>query len=126
MPKIVSLSDSTKVHLRDRFTHKMHKELFAALNKGVVWKQSLESGDYEKEMPALNIEMQYESVLPMLTEKIVTRDGKEVPYSQEWLDDLLQGDYRLLEEAATEIRLGPALTDGEGKPVTGENGEKKV
>lgn len=116
MPKIVTLSTGEKVHLKEKFTHRMHKELFAALNKGVVWRQSVETGEFEKEIPAVNIETQYEAVFPLLVDKVVTKDGKEQPYSQDWLDDLLQADYKLLEAAASEVREGPVTTD----PATGE------
>jgi len=125
MSKLLTLSDGTKVHLREKFTHKMHRELFAALNKGVVWKQNLDSGEYEKELPAVNIEMQYEAVFPLLVERIET-GGKEIAYTTDWLDDLLQADYRLLEEAAQEVRTGPPLKDENGEVVVGDGGEKKV
>ena len=124
MPTI-TLSDSTKVYIRDKFTHKMHKVIFAALNKGVVWKQDLESGEFQKELPAVNIEMQYEAVFEILIEKI-EKDKKEVAYTTDWLDDLLQADYRLLEEAAQEVRTGPPLKDENGEVVVGDGGEKKV
>lgn len=126
MPKSITLSDSTKVHLREKFTHKMHKVLFTALNKGVVWKQDLDSGEFQKELPAINIELQYEAIFELLIEKITDKSGKEVAYSHEWLDDLSQADYRLLEEAAALVRFGPPLKDEDGQPVTGEGGEKKV
>jgi hypothetical protein len=75
LPVIVTLSTGETVTLKDRFTHKMHKALFQAINKGVSWKQNVESGEYEKEVPAENIEFQYEALFPTIIEKIERRIG---------------------------------------------------
>jgi hypothetical protein len=112
----LTLSTGEQVTLRDRFTHGMHKELFRAINKGVSWKMNTETGEYEKEVPAENIEFQYEAVLPLMIEKI-EKEGKQVPLSPEWVQELLEADYMLLEAAAAQIKIGK---------VVEEDGKKKA
>lgn len=113
----VTLSTGEVVTFRIRFTHGMQKALFRAVNKDVAWKMNAETGEYEKEVPAENIELQYEAVLPLVIEKI-EKDGKAVLFSAEWMDDLLQEDYRRLEEAVASIRIGKLVEDESGKKKT--------
>lgn len=114
---IVQLSTGEKVHIKDRFTHKMHRELFKALNRGVNWKQDAETGEFTKELPAENIELQYEAVMPLVIEKI-EKGGATVAFSPDWLDELDQPDYRRIEEAIAAVRVGPTAQS--------ESGEKKA
>ncbi len=102
---IVTLSTGEKVQFKTVFTHAMHKALYEAVNKGVVWKQDAETGDFVKEVPATQMEFQYESVMSLVIEKI-EKDGKEVAYSDAWLNELPQKDFAKLEEAVTELRKG--------------------
>jgi len=112
----IILSTGETLTLKDRFTHKMHKALFQAINKGVSWKQNIDTGDYEKEVPAENIEFQYEALFPLIIDKI-EKGGTPVPYSQEWLDELSQEDFRKIEQAAVTIRNGEII-EAEGKKNT--------
>lgn len=109
----VTLSTGEKVYFKDRFTHGMHRAMFKAVNKGVTWKQSLETGEYEKEIPAENVELQYEAVFPLVVERI--EGGKTPHFTEEWMDDLSQADYRSLEEGVAQIKLGNTVTDEAGK-----------
>lgn len=108
---LVTLSTGEKVTFKDRFTHRMHKALFSALNKGSVYKVNAETGAYEKEILAENIEFQYEPVFPLIIEKI-EKSGKEIPYTPEWLEDLLQIDYVELENAAATVKMGNIIEEG--------------
>ena len=119
LPVIVTLSTGEKITFKERFTHKMQKAIFRAVNNGVSWKQNVETGEYEKDVPAENIEFQYEAVFPLIVERI-EKDGKDALYSAEWLDEVLQTDYRALEDAVARIRNGDTTTDEEGKKNTKE------
>jgi hypothetical protein len=101
----ITLSTGDIVHFKDRYTHAMHKAVFAAVNEGVIWQQDAVSGEYKKDIPPGNIEFQYDAVYPLAILKIV-KDGKELVYSEEWLNDLPQEDVGKLETAMTALRRG--------------------
>lgn len=103
----LTLTTGEKITIKERFTHKMHRELFKSLNRGVVWKQNIDTGEYEKELPAENIELQYESVFPLMIEGVAV--------TPEWMDELLQEDYRAIEEAIAKVRTGLVVKTDEGE-----------
>ena len=114
MTKVVVLSSGAKVHFRTLFSHKMHREQVRALNEGVFWELNPDTGNYEKKVPAENMDAQYEAVLPLVIEKI-EQGGKDVECTTEWLDGLPQDDYFKLEVALLEIKNGPMTQDGSGE-----------
>ena len=93
----------------------MHREQVRALNKGVFWKLNPESGDYEKEVPAENFDAQYESVIPLLVEKIEGPGSTAIDCTPDWLDSLPQDDYLKLEMAVLGVKNGPTAEDEMGK-----------
>lgn len=87
MPKSVSLSTGEKVSLREKWTHKLQKIFNEKLFKD------------EDKLRSQYIVAAYEAVLPLVIDKI----EPEKPYTQEWLDELPQDDYKLLVKAVDEI-----------------------
>lgn len=93
---IVSLSSGEKVHLKEKWTHRLQKTFDARLFQ-----------DAEK-LKAENIVAAYEAVYPLVIERI----EPDKPYSQAWLDDLPEADYKLLRDAVDSVS---ALDDAAGK-----------
>lgn len=93
---IVTLSSGEKVHLKDKWTHKLQKLFETTLlpdNGPLIGK---------------NIYAAYEAVLPYLVERIEGTSG-DVPYGQAWLDECDPGDYKLLVKAIDGIgKIGQA------------------
>lgn len=98
MPTLITLSSGEKVHLKDRWTHKADKEFNRALWKGVFIEQNDATGESSRKMPAENLVLAYEAVMPYLIERI-ERNGSDVAFSEAWLDELDRDDYQKLKEA---------------------------
>jgi hypothetical protein len=92
MPKVIKLSTEEKVHLKEKWTHKLQKTFDAELFR-----------DSEKLRPE-NIVAAYEAVLPLVVERI----EPDRPYGQQWLDELPQDDYKLLVAAVDGISVTDA------------------
>ena len=88
--KSIKLSTGDTVQLKERWTHGMEKAFDLALFKD-GGKATVKTA-YEA----------YETVLPMLLEKI-ERGGATVEWSVGWLDDLPEPDYKLIVKTVDEI-----------------------
>src|SRR5207244_2407301 len=100
--KVIPLSSGEKVHLKERWTHKLQKLFDTTL--------------LPDDGPLLgkNIYAAYEAVLPDVVERIEGKAG-DVPYSQAWLDECDPADYKLLTKAIDGLgHIGKA--EGEKNP----------
>lgn len=88
----ITLSDGTTVTLSERFTHKINRAFLTSLNP-----------DLQGKVDVRGVIEATEAALPLLIERI-ERDGAEIPFSREWLDDLLAEDYDALQAAVIEIK----------------------
>lgn len=109
----ITLKSGEIVTFKEKFNHGLHKLLFKAINKDVYWEQNTTTGEYERRVPAENIEYQYEAVLPHLIEKI-EKDDQTVECTATWIDNLDQDDWLKLEQAAINIKNGKTI-EVEGK-----------
>ncbi len=112
--KTVTLSDGSKVTLKDKFTRKMARAFAAVAYKSVVYEPDDLTGEMQmtRKIPKNDLDAGYEAVIGLLVEKI-EKGGSEAPFTQQWLDDLVPKDYDLLESEAVAIKVGKA--DGEKK-----------
>ena len=88
----IQLSDGSTVTLSERFTHRVNREFLMALNP-----------DKDGSVNVRGVIEATEAVLPLLIEKIEAGSA-EMPFSREWLDDLLAEDYDALQAAVIEIK----------------------
>lgn len=114
--KTVTLSDGTKVNLKDKYTHKMAKVFASVAYKSIVYQPDDANPDkmtVTRSIPKNDLDDAYEAIIALMVDSI-DKQGVAVPFSQIWLDDLPPKDYDALEAAAIEIKCG-----------TGDDGEKK-
>ncbi|MGE0536637.1 MAG: hypothetical protein AB7O68_16825 [Pirellulales bacterium] len=102
--RTLTLSDGSKVTLKDKYTHKMAKAFAAFAYRSVVYEpDDLGEMQVTRKVPKNDIDAAYEAVIALLVER-VEKAGAEQPFSQAWLDELPPQDYDLLEAEAIAIK----------------------
>lgn len=131
----LKLSDGSAVALKPHYTHKAEREYNAIITEGVTFVTEIVRGAdgqplideltgavKEKTVPqgmkATNATKANEALLRCLIDTITDKDGRLVPFSLEWLDNLPHADYQTLERAVLDMKaavdnLKPAKDDDE-------------
>lgn len=116
---VISLSTGETVKIKDKWTHKAAKTYMLALNKDVDLTYKFDGTGYaEKKIPAQNLELAYEEVMPFMIDEI-SQDSSRIHFTKGWLDDLTERDYGLIEQSLIELRASAEDTT-EREKNTGE------
>src|SRR4051812_1131433 len=105
MSKLLTLSDGTEVHLKEKFTHKAEMAYSAARDKGTVDRETVEDGKIKaiRETPVVNYADAIEASLLVMIERVKKGDAESTPTTG-WFNELEEGDYDALARAMLEIR----------------------
>lgn len=121
MENAIKLSDGSVVSFRPHYTHKAEREYNAALMEGVTFKTEIatdkdgtplideETGNIKEVhkpegMKASNATKANEALIRCLIASVKDAAGRDLPFSSDWLDNIAEPDYKLIEEKVTAMK----------------------
>lgn len=133
----MKLSTGITVVLKKHYTHRAEREYQAALMKGVTFRTEIQrdaegnaivdpqTGDFKERtvtegLSVENTAKANEKLIECLIESINDEEGHAIEFSEKWLGDLPQADYKMIEDAALAMKtatddLKPKKDDDEKK-----------
>lgn len=102
-PKVVTLSDSSKVTFKPSYTHKAERSFNEEMSRGVVFERDDQGKLVAKKVPELNFDRATEACLLVMIQT-VEKGSETLECNQDWLDNLPEKDYRKLTAVLAEVK----------------------